>query len=696
MIRDGEGREYVLDPANGTIKARHRNNHQYININSLIASTEFADLRALAMTQQRMLRSVGTEPFLEPRLTIGSPNDEPTGLAALKSTLTPTSGRTRIVLLDGAAGAGKTRLLERLTWERAGEYTLGIDLPPILYVSSRGRRLSNLRDTLAGASQITRAKFTFEQIPLLTQRGLLSLAIDGFDELVDADGYQDAWYALRDFLDELGGGGLCLLAGRDTFFDQQGFLQRLQSTGAQHELIQAHLLPITPERAKTWLTEQGWQHEDAYSEKTAEFLYPDAYTLRPYFLSVLAKAKTWDNVTASTSARAFLVNDFIEREAHLLEKMIDIDHHQARKGLEYLFEHAAMDMAERESAEVDIEYLALLCEIAFSGTLNAAELRKLQHKAGSFALLEPTLAGRLRSFPHSEITHHFLSHGLIKTLSQGTLPLVIRRGVLGTDFLEVYQDVFYTADSATATQAIQYLHNTVRHEISGDRLPYNGGALLISSLARELAGAVHDFDSLDINEAVLTGTVRESTLKNVRIAKLDAQSADLSGVNFEECHISTLIADELTRFGPNRPKVSILHLSKLGTTSALRTPAEILEWLEQHSKCIGAPGIDNHLPLVQFFERVCRRSIRQFYLRPGVDDPASDLLEDPLWPEVESILTEHGFLEKITKPVSGPSSTLVHIKAPRILLNPFPLNEKAIQVRQRIVTRGRQLATTDN
>lgn len=591
MTREGGEREYLLDTTTGTVKARHDASRQYASVDSLLASADFADIRSMALTQQRLLAEKGGAPFLEPNLRIGQPAAQATGLDTLREHMRPGAGRTRLILLDGPAGIGKTYLLEHLTWERAGQHIRGEGVAPILYVSSHGQRLSSLRNTVAAASQVIRAKFTFEHVPLLVRRGLLGLAIDGFDELVDADGYQDAWYALRDFLSELGGGGLCLLAGRDTFFDQQGFLTRLQSVSAQVDLVQAHLSTVEPQRAKSWLLQQGWPHAEVHSPETDEILQPGSYTLRPYFLSVLAEARGWQQFAKHRTARAFLVERFIEREAALLEKLVDLQRAQARKGLEQMFEECALDMAERERSYVDVEYLGFLCEVAFQGVLAEHEIRKLQHKAGSFALLERSTTDRLRSFPHSEILYYFLARVLVKELAAGKIPLVMRRGVLGSDFLDVYQEVIETMEPLTVAQAIKRIQATLAHEISADQLPYNGGGMLIASLTREFPGVSNELIGLDVNESIISGTACAARLTGVRVARLDVRGADLRRITFTNCQVTDLIVDELTRFGATRPEVNALHKVEADAVSTLRAPVEIRAWLDRYSIAVnGAEG----------------------------------------------------------------------------------------------------------
>jgi len=70
VTREGHRRTYVFDRATGHIVARAEVDRTFESVSSLIASPEFADLRAMAATQQRMLTEIQAAPFLEPELSV--------------------------------------------------------------------------------------------------------------------------------------------------------------------------------------------------------------------------------------------------------------------------------------------------------------------------------------------------------------------------------------------------------------------------------------------------------------------------------------------------------------------------------------------------------------------------------------------------------------------------------------------------
>ena len=696
IIRNGEELKYLLDRTTGKVTSRYNKSKAYISIDSLLASPEFANIRMMAINQKRILCDLDKEPFLEPNLSIEPSRHEGDGYNVFFDLLRNfTNDRVQICLIDGPAGIGKTRLLEYLTYQRSCGYMKGSDLPPILYVTSRGRRLSNFYDALASATQIIRANFTFDQVPILVQRGLINIAIDGFDELVDADGYKDAWFTLRDFLGELGNRGLCLLAGRDTFFEQQDFFDRLSLSSEKLDLIQVHLVPISSGDAKQWLIKHGWDQTDIDSDYTDYVLEPESYTLRPYFLSILARIKNgWQDVIDGGSPRNFLINQFLKRETEIVFEKIDISEASASEGLKRLFEEIAIDMKERESTEVDIEYIDFVCQVVFQDTIDPNDVRKLSHKAGSIGFLERGINKNIRMFPHTEILYYFLANALIREIISDSVPMLIRRSLLGNDFFEIFQDAFDLQNTDKATTVITNMQQTLYREKTADRMSDNYGAMLLTLLSREINGLTRDLSSISTSEAIILGIATTAKLTNIYIGRLDVRGADLTNIEFHSCDVSILIADSATRFSSHLPIVSILHIYDEGENRTKRSPAEIHEWMGKHSSSESMVLFSDDLPLVKFFDQVCRRTMRNFYLRASVDHPASDLLGSPYWSYVEEILEAEGRLKLSDRAPSGPPTPLIHIKNPRALLNPSEANDPdAYRIRNRIIKKAKELET---
>lgn len=695
LIRDGEPRTYVYRRDRACVESWREGTDSphatYASLASLLASSELADLRTLARTQQRVLLRVRDQPYINPQLQIepATAGVSGAGEQALHQLLADTSGsKSRLILLDGPAGIGKTRLLERLAEERASQYLLGRGRP-VLLVSSHGRRLSNLPDTLAKTAGDLRARFTSEHVPILVREGVLDLAIDGFDELVDTDGYADAWYALRALLEQLDGRGNCVFAARDTFFDQQRFFERLQAKSRfKINLIKVSLDLISPQRAAAWLAERGWDPEDIASEEVQDLLRPGSYALRPYFLSQLAEHGSLKDLR---SPREFLVARFLDREAALIAKMMpkDINAESARSGLSHLFQEAAFDMAERESQEIDLEYLALICELVFGQYLQPDDLRKLQYKVGSIGLLERTPQPSLVRFPHSELQYHFFAHGLLERLEKEAVPFSLRRGVFGADFLEVLQDVAESWELDRLRRGVQTLAVALERDFGGDRFATNGGAILLALLAVPDDRLPSRIVNLEITEGVLRDTCRRATIEDCTIYRLDARGADLRKVSFLKSKAAILAVDEDTLFGDTSPDVDILDVD----SEPIREPAKIREWIESHRAVSGSANVDEddeRFPFEDYYDRVCRRALRYFWFREASESPLSPM-SDPFWRDLSKILNEQGRLKvKTNKQAGGPPSVHVHVQNAMGLLQ--GTSEADREVRRLVRKRARELA----
>jgi hypothetical protein len=687
ITRNGEVLECVLDKIAGHVTVRTPTPERFASITSLIASYHFADLRSMADTQKRILKQISESAALPARF------DTPDGTSGeaishiQQLLLTPHSG-TRVILIDGPAGIGKTQLIKRLVAQQAEGYLQGHGRP-ILYVASRGQRLANLSGTIAAASQALRTKFVYTDVATLVRIGLMVIAIDGFDELVDSDGYADAWTVLKDFLQQLGGAGDCILAGRDTFFDQQQFLSRLGAPSDDLHLEQLHLRPSSPEDARMWLAMNNWSNDDLDSSNTQDLLRSDSFALRPYFLAELATAGGWHSLRNVHNARRLLVDKFSAREGALIADSIALDPTIAGNGVVTLLEEVAMDMAERESDEIDTEYLTMLCELAFA-QLPREQLKKLQHKVSSTAFLEQGTLQGMRRYPHTEIKHYYLAGGIARALRAGNIPRVLRRSILSIDFLETWIIAMEARPTRDSADTMQFLEHTLAKEPFSERLASNTAAILFSLLSVHSDAAAptvprQELSHVSIVEGVARGSCRSAFVNGVSFGRLDTCGASLEAIEFLDCNVAILVVDGVSRFGLTNPDVATLHDTSEGRI--LRDEKSISHWFSAHRKDQGE-NKEEPTALEVFFDRVCRRAIRQFYFRSGATDPAATILNDPQWAVVAAILDAEGFLERVQRPMGGGAGELIHIRSPRDLLAPPGQDGAPARIRKKIRMAG--------
>src|SRR5579883_452328 len=531
IIRDGESRVYIYDAVSGKLERRDSRRRSFVSLKSLLASNEFADLAAFADTQRRVL-SQRNENYLEPAGIVdeGSSTEQiPLRMDSFLSLAAPSKGsQLHCILIDGPAGVGKTTLIERLVLARAQQPAN----VPILHVTSRGRRLTNLRDAFAGTTTAFRAKFVPDEIPVLVRHGLIQVALDGFDEFVDPSGYQDAWGALKDFLRDCGTSGPIILAGRDTFFDQQNFQRQLATMGQNVRIVTVRLTEVSPEAAKEWLRRNGWSDAELNSTESRNYLRRGSYILRPFFLSRIRPLQGWAALQESRkSPQTFIIDEMVNREATLLSEPLALPATKIYCALEALFEQIAEDMAERETDNVPLHYLAFVAEYAFHEILPEQQMSRLRHSLGSIALIEPGEPGATVKFPHTEIQNRFLARALIENLAADRPAPLLGRVIFGMDRVEAFAERLTEIDTRKARETVKRLRHILDGELQSVRLSLNLSALLMSSLSRE--DAFEDalvMQNVDANDVRIEQSAGAAHFSNVTIARLDVRNADLAAV----------------------------------------------------------------------------------------------------------------------------------------------------------------------
>lgn len=669
LTRNARELTYDIDPDSGKISAKHRK-AEYKSIKSLLASSEFADIKRFADTQKRYFSQEKAREPIDSEVNF----DGKDILARnIDENINPTEGKISLILLDGPAGAGKTFQIIQLAKTQSNKFLTDNLSPPVLHISSSGRRLSNFKDVLAATTQDMGACFTGRHVPMLVRHGLLIAAVDGFDELVDADGYEDSWRALSEFIKEVGSSGKVILAARDTFLDEQELLERIDADKESIDLKLAHIKLTSPAMAIDYLSKDSkWSSSDLAADIIKDVFSEGSYALRPFFLSVLKESGGWSKIK-SEGFRTFLVNNLVERESKILARTLGSTTADAiAPSLYLLFEEVALEMASRENNLIEIEHLAFLADYCFNEVLDENALRKLTHKAGSVSLLEISEVKDKRKFPHTEVQYYFLARALLKQLSKRTVPSVLRRTILSAEHLEVFAEVFTSTEKSTKT-AMDFLYSAVNGESSNDSLPSNGGAMVLLSFA---FGLIDRIDYLLVNDATFAGGTPAGTLQDVTISRLDVCGADISNVNFEKVKIGTLVVDGLTKFGQSLPEIDALEI-RSDSSYIERNRELIVRFIEEHIAKMDPAKLKAH-PGISLLEKVVRRSIRYCYLRAeGDDDEGSFMLRDEFWPLVKSILSNHGRIDiKRGKPMHGRPAALIRIKKPKDLLD-FSLPETA-------------------
>ncbi len=141
-----------------------------------LAGPEMADLRTVA---GMIKRASPTDLFVSTKAR-REDGDEDDAIHLLQN-LVADDGQlnaTRLIMVTGEAGGGKTRVLRELVRQQARAYLAADSDVLFLYVNAQGRALARLNEALATELQDLRVGLTYHSVANLTRLGLLVPIID--------------------------------------------------------------------------------------------------------------------------------------------------------------------------------------------------------------------------------------------------------------------------------------------------------------------------------------------------------------------------------------------------------------------------------------------------------------------------------------------------------------------------------------
>ena len=696
LFRNGADMSLVF-AADGKVIERCRGSktQTHASYQALLASARFGDLRSWAATQKMLLLEMEEiKPLIGVQGTLADADDKLTAhdLDDFLQSAERTEDSVQIMLIDGPAGIGKTKLIEVLALARATDYSHKRH-PLVLHVQSRGRVLSYLQDLIAFSLQRLRLSVTFDQLPVLVRHGLVTLAIDGFDELGDPNGYDLAWSQVNATIDDIRGVGTLILAGRETFTGLErlkGNLHALREQDIVHDLT---LHPPSPSEAEQWLRHdktkdnkktKGWSEVDL--ENIRYLLEPGSYALRPFFLARLAETDIAESLrqASGTSLLSILIDLMVERESQKFGDAVDrvLDAAQRRLYAHRFLCEAARYVADDQTEIIGETPLTWLVDMALPEAVDDADtVRMLKNRAGVMAFLANDALPGYRRFAQSQVFNYFLSFAAIESVGKGDIPKFVRRNILSADFLAVFVEVLHHIASDDPSRVMRFFRGAqewMRNYQSIDRGARNLGAWAIAALPTladiGAESEVRRIGPLEVDETIIKGTMPSVVLRGVAVNQIDIRGADLRGLKFEECSLATVIVNDGTRVSQTFPRPTRIRRQNIDAgTDDMWDPAAIGTWLDSHGRSgvteEAAPDPKSrHGQMLRLVERACRSS--SFWIPEDTDTRVHRFVKDPDWPVVLTLLRDHGFIRDQHLSVSGSQNRFVHIKqSDRILAN---------------------------
>lgn len=690
MVRGGEQIELELqERGRGKVIARQADgstdaHHSY---NALLASDGFCDLRRWADVQATLLRQE-----LEPEADIirvsgvTAPNHDNVEVNEVDDRLAslsrPSESSVAILLLDGPAGIGKTHFIQQLALRRAANFKT-TQRPLILHVQSRGRVLTFLQDLIAFSLDTLRLSLTYDQLPVLVRRGMVVLAIDGFDELGDPTGYDTAWSQVNELVDQVRQEGTLIFSGRETFIGRDRLYKDLKALRSDSDVVESLTLqPPEPDVARAWLQSKGWSTQNL--DDVDELFESGSLALRPFFLRKLDDKEIAGSLKKHFTGNLipFLVDNMIQREASKFGDVVSrsLDENARVAFVRKFLRETARDIAENQADAIDETSLAWIVEMALGDEVDGEIVALLKNRAAVMAFLATDARQNYRRFTHSQLYNYFLSEETVDTLTNQQVPKYIRRNILGADFLSTFCEFAYHLASTSPGKLESFIaasQELVHEYVSTDRGARNIGALLVSTLPVAEASNPR-LVAIEIDEALIQGTAQNAELESVHISQLYAQNADLSALKFSNCRVVTLVVTPSTRVPPSMPKPALIE--QITTDSRLENmilaPEDVQTWLNEHGGIpdsnisandgpISAP-VRNH-GLFKLLGRACR--YKNFWI--SFDELGSErsITADDHWKNLEELLTRHNLVRKEVKHPSGKPAEFLHIKRKEDLLD---------------------------
>ncbi|QNM96694.1 hypothetical protein [Chitinimonas koreensis] len=445
------------------------------------------------------------------------------------------------------------------------------------------------------------------------------------------------------------------------------------------------MAPAKPEQAKEWLKKHQWTEANFAIPSISVLLEDHSFALRPVFLRILAEHVKPKELKDKHERylTPLLVNQMIHREAGLFGKPVEsVLNQQQREAfvLEFLCE-VAREMADFQTESLEASEIAWISEATLGDEKPQEVISLIRNRASVVAFFVNDERPGYKTFMHSYLLNYFIALVVIDALARGDVPKFVRRNLLGSEFLSVFSDV--AAESAV-TSSQQFSTFCARASsmsfsyASADRALRNVGALLLASLPALAEPAEITFRAFQVDDAVIRGVCPQASLIDFEINQLDCRGADLSKLNWSNCKLGSIIADESIRVSPSFPiplKISLAsgqQITGSDDVSAWFGPrgvdpeATVLSGL--------APQALRKKPIFALLSRAAR--MRQYWLRADNEDmQASKIVNDPNWPKLSKILANHDYLREETRQASGRASAFYHIKHRESILAEQPDDE---------------------
>lgn len=673
-------REVLFSVApDGCISARIDNRN--LAYRSFVAGPELADLRTVA---RRLLQTLKPDLSIETRAECDdpeytAPESGDSAVSLLEALLDRESDvATRVIMLTGEAGAGKTHILRDLVRRQADKYMRGQTTRLLFYVNAQGRALARLNEALATELQDLRVGLTYHSIAVLARLGILVPVIDGFDELLGVSGYDDAFSSLASLLEQLEGRGQLLVSARSVYYEEE-FLSRADDSDQLWQHTPVRVIGWREDdREKylsAWIEKKGLSGEKAaalrgrigkvFSEDNRELVAKPLFFTR--VVNLLNRNPAF---AAGNDLLQKLADDYLSREQS--KKLLDRQsgHLLTEKQLERLMRELAEEMWNQDTRALDYRSVREVAEyvVADEGLPEDAK-RVVMEKMPSLAFLSPggdTKSGTV-AFEHELFFFYFLGKVIAERLAsaEGDMRIVLSRSALPEDVADRVARELSADARERLRELLARLVEAGRTEWHRTTQVRENAGLLVMALFR----ARGEVEECTVESVVFPGSslagvrLTRCVFRNVTVRRTDLTSTQFVDCTAEEMYfLEPLVQPEATRLQLDGLKVEQVSGIRVRDKEPDYDPSEIERVLENCEAPIlsetsrftpAAEVASEYKDLVERLTRAYRRANPVYVDK----DQLPKLFKDSAWSTVEQLLIAHGLVEKETPPQRGRPTT---------------------------------------
>ena len=483
-----------------------------------------------------------------------------------RSTLDLPHGSTRIVLVQGEAGSGKTVTLRHMTRKRADNYSQSDDQPLFFYIDVQGRALSRLDDAMARDLQDLRSRFSYNAVPSLVRNRLLIPIIDGFDELLGSGGYDEAFSSLAAFVSQLNGRGALVASARATFFDYNNFRENAerysQDDQVSYEIFPVRIKPWKKQDAERFVRKKSGRNDvvSAFAKLRRGMNEADKTLLcKPFYVAQLTTMLMDPEAGMDGGSGEPVLDRFIEafvrRERSKLRTregraLLSAEQHYGLLG------QLAEEMWWLEERQLDVDTVQTVADL-FAEDIGAStdDARSIRERVVTHAMLvsggSATGGDKYRRFEHDVFFSYFLAKRLRQHIDQDRQELrrFLRRSVLDEVSVECTARL-YGQDIGSCSKATSAICSALTTGMIDAVARENGGRLVAQLIkdGRMRPGIVMRnlyFHRSDFGDARLKWPV----FRRCQFIRVDFTQARLESPLFEDCTFQVPLVDlETTRF----------------------------------------------------------------------------------------------------------------------------------------------------